>query len=105
MLSRPARPIRTVHSDDLALEVTQSLSGFTHFVIPSTVHWYTMCCVPCYQMPARVPLPNGILDLRMGTTDKKGSMCTTCNVGPARHCSPRHPTQFEPSSIKLNGMI
>ena len=31
-----------------------------------------------YQMPQRVPLTNGILDLRMGTTDKKGAICTTC---------------------------
>ena len=31
-----------------------------------------------YQMPQRVPLTNGILDLRMGTTDKKGAMCQTC---------------------------
>ena len=32
-----------------------------------------------YQMPQRVPLPNGILDPRMGTTDKKGAECATCN--------------------------
>mgnify|MGYP001292403833 CR=1 FL=1 len=31
-----------------------------------------------YQMPQRVPLPNGILDTRMGTTDKKGAECATC---------------------------
>jgi DNA-directed RNA polymerase III subunit RPC1 len=31
-----------------------------------------------YQMPQRVPLPNGILDPRMGTTDKKGAECATC---------------------------
>jgi hypothetical protein len=31
MLSRPARPIRTVHEDDLTLKVAKSLSGFQHF--------------------------------------------------------------------------
>ena len=31
-----------------------------------------------YQMPQRVPLKNGILDPRMGTTDKKGAECATC---------------------------
>ena len=31
-----------------------------------------------YQMPQRVPLQNGILDPRMGTTDKKGAECATC---------------------------
>ena len=31
-----------------------------------------------YQMPQRVPLKNGILDPRMGTTDKKGTECATC---------------------------
>ena len=31
-----------------------------------------------YQMPQRVPLPGGILDPRMGTTDKKGAECATC---------------------------
>jgi DNA-directed RNA polymerase beta' subunit len=32
-----------------------------------------------YQMPQRIPLANGILDPRMGTTDKKGAECATCN--------------------------
>eukprot|EP00232_Nephroselmis_pyriformis_P008411 CAMPEP_0182876754 /NCGR_PEP_ID=MMETSP0034_2-20130328/14327_1 /TAXON_ID=156128 /ORGANISM="Nephroselmis pyriformis, Strain CCMP717" /LENGTH=1384 /DNA_ID=CAMNT_0025009559 /DNA_START=143 /DNA_END=4294 /DNA_ORIENTATION=- len=30
-----------------------------------------------YQMPQRIPLPNGILDPRLGTSDKKGE-CQTC---------------------------
>jgi len=33
LLSRPARPIRTLHLDDLVLLVAKCLSGFTHFVI------------------------------------------------------------------------
>jgi len=48
-LSRPARPIRAVQLDDLALKVTKSLSDFTHCVIPLLImHWYAMCCAPCY---------------------------------------------------------
>ena len=31
-----------------------------------------------YQMPDRRPLPNGILDSRLGTSDKKGE-CATCH--------------------------
>ena len=31
-----------------------------------------------YQMPQRTPMPNGILDARMGTTDKRGAECATC---------------------------
>ena len=31
-----------------------------------------------YQMPQRTPMPNGILDPRMGTTDKRGGECATC---------------------------
>jgi len=45
-----------------------------------------------YQMPQRVPLLNGILDLRMGTTDKKGAMCTTCK-GTPRTRNPESGTQ------------
>jgi hypothetical protein len=33
VLSRPARPIRTLHLDDVVLLVAKCLSGFTHFVI------------------------------------------------------------------------
>ena len=33
MLSRPARPIRTLHLEDLVLLVAKCVSGFTHFVI------------------------------------------------------------------------
>ena len=38
MLTRPARPIRTLHLDDLVLLVAKCLSGLTHFVI----HLYTI---------------------------------------------------------------
>ena len=31
-----------------------------------------------YQMPQRTPMVNGILDPRMGTTDKRGGECATC---------------------------
>ena len=33
MVSRPARPIRKLHLDDLVLLVAKCLCGFTHFVI------------------------------------------------------------------------
>jgi DNA-directed RNA polymerase III subunit RPC1 len=39
---------------------------------------FHVCERNLYQMPQRTPMPNGILDPRMGTTDKRGGECATC---------------------------
>jgi len=36
---------------------------------------------------------------------RNGPAPGTTQVGPARYCSPRHPTSFEPSSLKLHDIL
>ena len=57
MLSRPARPIRTLHSDDLVLLVAW-LSGFTHFVIRLPAFNNTLTRFQHYRF-ACLTLPSG----------------------------------------------
>ena len=53
-----------------------------------------------YHMPQRVPLKNGILDPRMGTTDKKGGECATCK-GKLIDCAGTHARATSQKTTKL----
>ena len=55
MLLSPVRPISTVHLDDLALKVTKSLSGLTHFVIRVVTHARAAAVTPRPGCPAAQP--------------------------------------------------
>ena len=77
MPSRPARPIRMLHLDDLVLLVAKCLSDFTHFVIYcsqlllssstcAATPWATTCC-PSLKTPRR---SNGWPLTRLSTTSR-----------------------------------
>ena len=42
---------------------------------------------------------------QVGTGTSKAEVAAAAAVGPGGHCSPRHPTRFEPSSLELNGAL
>lgn len=48
-----------------------------------------------YEMPQRQPLTNGVLDRRLGTSDKKGE-CATCH-GKLQECAGHFGTSLRPS--------
>ena len=60
MVSRPARPIRTLHLDDLALLVAESLRGFTHFVIVADCHIQAVRQMRCERVIPRAPVHYGV---------------------------------------------
>ena len=57
MLSRPARPINTLHLDDLVLLVPKCQSGFTHFVI----RYEVQLCNSSEGQSAKVPAGNAFV--------------------------------------------
>jgi hypothetical protein len=50
-----------------------------------------------YEMPQRQPLTNGVLDRRLGTSDKKGE-CATCH-GKLQECAGHFGTSLRPFSL------
>jgi len=88
VLSRPARPIITLHLDDLVLLVAECLSGFMHFVIPGKT------------LPSSQARHARHMRWRPAAATRSSPL-----LRPVRYCSPRHGTSLnslnEGSSVCL----
>ena len=119
MLSRPIRPIITVHLDDLALKVAKSLSGLKHFVIGCHVIQKTGARNALDDVVSITCQALAVGDIARGGAVGRRDRPAAVGGPRARHgghtahgracqmllATPRYPTHVVPSFLELNGIL